>query len=169
MLSAMVPMAAPSIANLIDIADIDRLEPRNQAMLRYERDLTVLEHFRMIERTRAARLAFLKLWSDVDVLITPVAGIVAPPVEWAPWDQTPEEHHRRFANYANFAHPFNLSGQPAISLPLEWTEAGLPIGVQLVGRPLEDATILSLGMQFEEASPWLDKMASVSSVLDRST
>jgi amidase len=166
-LSAVVPMAAPSIANLVDIADIESLEPRNQAMLRHELELTVLDHYRMIERARAARLEFLKLWSDIDVLIAPVAGILAPPVEWAPWDQTPEEHHQRFADFANFAHPINLSGQPAVSLPLAWSEAGLPIGVQLIGRPLEEAIILKLGAQFEEASPWLEKMASVSSILDR--
>jgi amidase len=165
MLSAMVPMAAPGVANLVDISDIDRLEPRNQAMLRYELELTVLDHYRMIERTRAARLEFLKLWSDLDVLITPVAGIVAPPVEWAWWDQTPEEHRRRFAEYANFAHPINLSGQPALSLPLAWTEAGLPIGVQLVGRPLEEALILRLSAQFEQASPWLEQMRSIPPIL----
>jgi amidase len=123
----------------------------------------------MIERTRTARVEFLKLWSDIDVLVTPVAGIVAPPVEWAWWDQTPEDHRRRFAEYANFAHPINLSGQPAISLPLAWSEAGLPIGVQLTSRPLEEATILRLGAQFEEAEPWLAKMASVSSSLDSCT
>jgi amidase len=161
MLSAMLPMAAPSIARLVDIADIDRLEPRNQAMLRYELELTVLDHYRMIERTRAARLKFLELWSNLDVLITPVAGIVAPPAEWAWWDQTPEEHRRRFAEYANFAHPINLSGQPAVSLPLAWSAAGLPIGVQLIGRPLEEALILRLAAQFEQASPWLERMRAI--------
>ena len=166
-LSAVVPMAAPGIAHLVAMGDIDLLEPRNQPMLRYEQELTVLDHYRMIERARAARLEFLRLWSGIDVLLAPVAGIVAPPVEWAPWDQTPEEHRRRFSDFANFAHPINLSGQPAISLPLAWSEAGLPIGVQLVGRPLEEATILKLGAQFEEALPWLDKMASVSAILDQ--
>lgn len=166
-LSAVVPMAAPGIAHLVEIADIDSIEPRNQAMLRYEQELTVLDHYRMIERARAARLEFLKLWSDIDVLIAPVAGIVAPPVDWAPWDQTPEEHRQRFSDFANFAHPINLSGQPAISLPLAWSEAGLPIGVQLIGRPLEEATLLKLGAQFEQASHWLDKMASVSEILDQ--
>ncbi len=161
MLSAMVPMAAPGVANLVDIADTDRLEPRNQAMLRYELELTVLDHYRMIERTRAARLDFLKLWSDIDVLITPVAGIVAPPVNWAWWDQTPDEHRRRFADYANFAHPINLSGQPAISLPLARNTARLPIGVQLVGRPLEEALILRFAAQLEQASPWLERMRAL--------
>ena len=100
-----------------------------------------------------------------DVLIAPVAGIVAPPVEWARWDQAPDEHRRRFADFANFAHPINLSGQPGISLPLAWSEAGLPIGVQLVGRPLEEAVILKLAAQFEHASPWLDRMRSIASIL----
>jgi amidase len=164
-LAAMVPMAAPSMANRVDVADIEALEPRNQEALRRDLALTVFEHYRMIERARAARLEFLRLWADIDVLIVPVAGIVAPPVDWAPWDQSASEHHRRFADFANFAMPFNLTGQPAMSLPLAWSEGGLPIGVQLVGRPLDEAVILNLAAQFEQASPWLERMRSVSSIL----
>lgn len=169
MLSAMLPMAVPGIANRIDLANIDQLEPRNQGMLRYELELTVLDHYRMIERTRAARLQFLELWRSIDVLITPIAGIVAPPAEWAWWDQTSEEHRRRFAEFANFAHPINLTGQPALSVPMVWSDAGLPIGIHLVGAPLAEAAILRLGAQLEEAAPWIDKMTSVSSKLDACT
>jgi amidase len=163
--AAMLPMAAPHMAKHVSLAQIDQLEPRNQESLRGELALTVVEHYRRIEATRAARREFLRLWEDIDVLITPVAGIVAPPVEWAPWDQDTPAHRRRFGDFANFAIAFNLSGQPAITLPLAWTAAGLPIGVQLVGRPLEEALLLKLAAQFQAASPWLDRMAAVSARL----
>ena len=47
-----------------------------------------------------------------------------------------------------------MTGQPALSLPLDWSAGGLPIGVQLIGRPGDEATLLSLGGQLEEAAPW---------------
>ena len=55
-----------------------------------------------------------------------------------------------------------MSGQPAASLPLYWTEAGLPIGVQIVGRFGDEATLLRLAAQFEAAKPWFDKRPTLS-------
>lgn len=50
--------------------------------------------------------------------------------------------------------PFNASGQPAIAIPTGFTQSGLPLGVQLVGRPAADATVLALAAQLERAHPW---------------
>jgi len=52
------------------------------------------------------------------------------------------------------AYPFNLTGQPAVSLPAGFTRAGLPVGLQLVGRPQEDALVLTAARAFERARPW---------------
>jgi amidase len=54
----------------------------------------------------------------------------------------------------NFAQPFNLSGQPTISLPMYWSPDGIPIGVQLAGRYLEEELLLSVAAQLEKAAPW---------------
>ena len=59
--------------------------------------------------------------------------------------------------FANFAQPFNLSGQPGISVPTRWSDRGLPIGVQLVGRRFEEATLLQVARQLENAMPWHDR------------
>jgi len=56
-----------------------------------------------------------------------------------------------------FSVPFNASGQPAISLPLHETSSGLPIGIQFVGRDQDEATLLRLAGQLEEALPWKDR------------
>ena len=59
--------------------------------------------------------------------------------------------------YIPFTYPFNISGQPAISLPLGWSPEGLPIGVQIVGRPYGEALIISLAAQIERAAPWANR------------
>ena len=62
---------------------------------------------------------------------------------------------------APYAAPFNASGQPAISLPLHWSADGLPVGVQLAGRYGEDATLLSLAAQIEQAAPWAHRRPTI--------
>jgi amidase len=59
--------------------------------------------------------------------------------------------------YIPFTYPFNISGQPAISLPLGWSEDGLPIGVQLVGQLNGEASIIGLAAQIEQAAPWITR------------
>jgi len=61
------------------------------------------------------------------------------------------EDNKRFTPFTAL---FNLTGQPAVSLPLGWTEEGLPVGVMLAGRPAGDAALLSVAAQVEAAAPW---------------
>jgi len=56
-----------------------------------------------------------------------------------------------------FTQMFNMSGQPAASLPLHWTPQGLPVGVQIAGRVGEEATLFALAAQFEQARPWFGR------------
>lgn len=61
---------------------------------------------------------------------------------------------RELWTWIAFTFPFNATGQPAFSLPNGFTRAGLPIGLQIVGRPQDEAGIIALAAQFEEARPW---------------
>ncbi len=70
--------------------------------------------------------------------VTEIAGVKgSPTLEWMP-----------------FNYPFNLTGQPAASVPCGWTDDGLPVGLQIVGRRLDDGTVLKAAAAFESASPW---------------
>ncbi len=150
------PMEVPGPAARLAPEQYAMAEPRNRPILEAGARLTVLEHSRWVELVRESASRFVSFWDRFDVLLTPTVGTVAPSVDWAPWDQTPEEHLATFVTFPNFAQPFNLSGQPAFSLPLAWSETGLPIGMQLAGRPLGEPTLVRLATQLEAARPWAE-------------
>jgi amidase len=66
--------------------------------------------------------------------------------------------------FTPFTPVFNATGQPGISLPLYEGEDGLPLGVQIVGRPAGEATLLALSSQLEEACPWAQRRAPLALV-----
>jgi amidase len=67
----------------------------------------------------------------------------------------------KLERYIAFTFWVNMTGQPAMSLPLAWSLNGLPIGVQIIGRQLEEATLLGLAGQLEQALPWRHRLPTV--------
>jgi len=99
--------------------------------------------------------AFHAQW---DVLLTP--GLAMPPVKLGWIDMMMddvEEYWRRVFAFSPFTVWFNLTGQPALMLPLGQTASGLPLAVQLVGRYGEEATLFRLAAQLEVARPWFNR------------
>jgi amidase len=97
-------------------------------------------------------------WADgFDVLLTPTLGDPPAPLGWLAAGDEPFVSLDRWGRFLPFTMPFNLSGQPAISLPLCWNDSGLPIGVQLVAAYAREDVLLRLAAQLEEARPWRDR------------
>lgn len=97
-------------------------------------------------------------FAGYDVLLTP--ALAEPPLpldEIDPCGPDPMSGFARSASFTPFTAIWNVTGQPAISLPLYQSEAGLPIGVQLVGHPAREDVLLSLGAQLEAALPWANR------------
>ena len=94
-----------------------------------------------------------RLFEKYDLLLTPT--IACPPFPVG-LDNTPEIAGRRVRRYAwlPFTPPFNLTGQPAASAPCGFTKDGLPVGLQIVGRRFDDATVLRAAAAWERLSPW---------------
>jgi amidase len=67
------------------------------------------------------------------------------------------EHYRRSGHFTPYTAIFNVTGLPAIALPLYQTEDGLPLAVQLAARPLREDLLLSLSGQLERALPWVQR------------
>jgi amidase len=100
--------------------------------------------------------------SGFDLLLTPTLGEPPPPL--GTFDDSgpdPIAALMRGAQTATFTATFNVTGQPAISLPLHWSEDGLPIGIQLVAGFGEEDMLLRVAAQLEEARPWADRLPTV--------
>jgi amidase len=91
-----------------------------------------------------------------DAVLTPT--LAAPPAPVGYFTEVdPAENFERQKRFTPFTAAYNLSGQPAVNLPLHWNSGGLPIGVMLAGRIGDEATLISLSAQLEQAHPWQDR------------
>ncbi|MBN9591589.1 MAG: amidase, partial [Alphaproteobacteria bacterium] len=98
------------------------------------------------------------LWRDFDVLLTPVTITPAPPIgHLDPVHVEPREFNRRQARVFGYTPPFNITGQPSMSLPLGWSADNLPIGMMFTTRYSDEATLFRLAAQLEQARPWREK------------
>ncbi len=123
-----------------------------------------------IEQYLAARHARHELWTEVqrflarfDVLITPTVAVPPFPVGRPAVKEingTPTSP----LGWMPYTFPFNLTGQPAASVPVGFTDAGLPVGLQIVGRRHADRTVLAASAAFEAAAPWIDRRPELAGV-----
>ena len=142
----------------------DTLEATTLAMLEHGRSVGALAYLAGLDTYNAVSRASGAFFEDVDVLVTPT--IASLPALIAELDQNDASLDadgwvRKVFTYAPFTAVFNVTGQPAISLPLGWSEQGLPVGVQLVARSGDEATLIRLASQLEDAMPWRDRVPPV--------
>ncbi|MEW2166058.1 amidase [Streptomyces sp. NPDC007084] len=110
---------------------------------------------------RATRRA-VEATGAYDAVLTPALATLPRPVGHFDESGDPLVNLRRQSPFSAFTSPYNMTGQPAVSLPLYWTaEHGLPVGVQLAGRPADEATLIALSAQLEAAAPWRDRYAAL--------
>ncbi len=99
--------------------------------------------------------------AHVDIILTPTLADLPSPIGALRDDADPAADFEAQKRFTPFTSPYNMTGQPAVSLPLHWANDGLPIGVQLVGRPMRETTLLSLAAQLERAQPWAHRHPEV--------
>jgi amidase len=143
----------------------ENVEACTLAMLRHGQKVSGVELLDGYGDCNAVGRAIGAFFESTDVLVLPsIAGL---PWRLGELDQDdPSLDHdgwvrKLFSSYVPFTAMFNITGQPAISLPLAWGDGGLPVGVQLVGRYGDEATLLRLAAQLEQALPWASRVPQV--------
>jgi amidase len=155
-----------SIANQIDarLAELGRalrdgdIEPNSRATVEYGRTQAAAQLAAAVQTIHRTGRRVAEFHQRYDVMLTPT--LVSPPVPLGWLDTVNLDRAtfgERFARFWGFTNLQNATGQPAISLPLYWSDAGLPIGVQFVGRFGDDLLLLQLAAQLEQARPWADR------------
>ena len=140
----------------------DTLEPVVLAIYEHARRLTSADFFAAVAEVNAARRQLGAFFSACDIWLSPMTPKVAEP--WGNYnlgrrDATIETLVEEiYAVPCQYTIPHNIMGTPAINLPLAMHSAGLPIGIQLAGRPATEHLLLQLAAALEEASPWASRV-----------
>ena len=142
--------------------EADEIEPLSRAVMEHARAqsstgyLTALAQLQLIARHTVA------FFADYDVLMTPVLAERPLPIgELHGCGDAPLDDLRRSGRFAPYTPLFNVTGQPAISVPVGFGEDGLPTAVQLVGHPLAEETLLQVAAQMERAQPWAARRPAI--------
>jgi amidase len=144
------------------------MEPMSWAIYSMVKALSAVQGMGATVQLQAFARRLVSFLAPYDALLTP--ALAERPLPLGTLDTAAPEPMKTFTRsglFTPFTPVFNASGQPGISLPLFHGEDGLPLGVQIVGRPAGEAALLALAAQLEEAQPWADRRAPmVEGVLD---
>jgi aspartyl-tRNA(Asn)/glutamyl-tRNA(Gln) amidotransferase subunit A len=134
----------------------DRMDPGLVACIEDGLRYSVVDYVKLRAQKFAHWDTVRPLFETYDLLLTPTLSVAGIPVgrlnpahypqhawDWFPW--------------ASFSYPFNFTGQPAATVPAGFTPAGLPVGLQIVGRLHADLTVLQASRAFEQARPWASR------------
>jgi amidase len=136
----------------------DDLEPLAWASYRAGQALSSEQIGWGLQTLRLMSRQIIGLWREFDVLLTPVTITPAPPIgHLDPVHVEPREFNRRQARVFGYTPPFNMTGQPSMSLPLGWSADDLPIGMMFTARYSDEASLFRLAAQLEQARPWREK------------
>lgn len=130
------------------------MTPLNRGLVEHARASSAADYARAVGWLQLLARRVVSFWEDVDVVLTPTLALPPVPIGWQDAVEGPVEQLLRNTEFTPFTAIANLTGQPAMSLPLGWSETGVPIGVQAIGPPAGDALLLSLAAQIEAAQPW---------------
>ena len=138
----------------------DEIEPRNAAYRRAGRQLSAPAYLQSRAWLGMWARRMAGWWIGHDLLLTPTLGAPPPELGWFT-EAGPEEEGARIASFIPYTPQFNMTGQPAVSLPLHWTPGGLPVGVQLVAAYGREDLLVRIASQLEQAAPWSHRHPAV--------
>jgi amidase len=138
----------------------DELEGLTRQMVEVSDSVKATDYLLALDGLRSASRDIVRFFSGYDLLLSPT--LAKPPLEIGALlpdeGQQPIQMLQKSGEFAPFTVMANVTGQPALSLPLHQTDAGLPIGVQLVGPPAREDLLLSVAAQLESANAWQERV-----------
>jgi amidase len=148
----------------VPLEDWDAIEPLNAALRRAGQSTDSVSYVEAVMRTQLlARPLMAHFVDGLDVLVTPTMAVEPPPCGsvWVGCDVEPMLGLMNCFPMAVFTSVWNVTGLPALSLPLHEAPSGLPVGVQFVAGPWREDVLLQLGTTLEQAMPWKDRRPAI--------
>jgi amidase len=144
---------------LYPVEDTSLFEPLNRWLASKAHETSSVAYAQSVFALQRIARRVVAFWDDVDVVLTPGLGMLPVPIGWVfepddPWDQ-----FRRGGQFTPFTPIVNVTGQPAAMVPFGVVD-GLPVGIHLIGRPADEATLFRLAAQIEQAHPWAERVPS---------
>jgi amidase len=146
--------AVKSLDYVLDPEQEELLRPVTRAWREYGQTISSHAFSAAVNTMQIAGRKAVVATAGYDAVLTPTLGLPPQPAEFFAETGDVMNNLRRQGSFTPFTATANLTGQPAISLPLHWTADGVPIGVSLIGRPAGEGPLIALSAQLEEARPW---------------
>lgn len=137
--------------------DLEKVEPVNKALAEAADETSSRNYVKAIQSLQRLTRETAAISEHFDVVLTPTLALPPLEVGWLFEPEDPWEQLIRSGMFMPFTPIANVTGYPAASVPLFWNEAGVPIGVQLIGPPAGEAVLLRLAAELEKARPWADR------------
>ncbi|HLE99950.1 MAG TPA: amidase [Gaiellaceae bacterium] len=144
------------------VEDLALLTPLNRELVESAATASATDYGRAVVRLQALARRVVAFWESFEIVLTPTLALPPVPIGWQEAAEGAFEQLLRNGAFTPFTSIVNLTGLPAVSLPLHWSEEGLPVGVQAIGPPAGDALLLRLAAQVEDARPWSARRPPVS-------
>lgn len=139
---------------------LEDLSPDLKATIRFGLDNSSMNIGKAKEQRKRVYEVMYQYFKNYDILITPTLPCPAFKPKWLESGTVFPIIGKKALNitsWMTFTYPFNMSGLPAASIPSGWTNSGLPIGMQIVGKRYDEKTVLQVSKAFEEIAPWQDR------------
>jgi amidase len=143
------------------VEDPSLLTPLNRELVETSHAASAADFGRSVAALQMLARRIVSFWNDVDVVLTPTLALPPVPIGWQDAVAGAIPQLRRNTEFTPYTSVANLTGLPAMSLPLHWTPDALPVGVHAIGPPAADALLLSLAAEIESVSPWAERRPPV--------
>ncbi|MGA7869921.1 MAG: amidase family protein, partial [Candidatus Binatus sp.] len=139
----------------LNIPNPDLLDPVVRGSYEWGAKISAADYIRAVTAMHNTSREIVHALMPYDALLAPT--LTRPAVRLGTLPSSSDTAADEIYGWIAFTFPFNSTGQPAISIPNGFSKAGLPLALQIVGRPGDEAGIIALAAEFERARPWKDK------------